>query len=474
MTFNSFSFLLLLPVIFSLYYCIPSKYHRQRNLYLLLASYLFYMSWKPLYVFFLLFVTLTTYFFPLLMNGRKDHSRRLVMWSGLIISILPLFLFKYHNFVDGNILLLLSKFGIHFCLPGLNWAIPIGISFFTLQAVGYMLDVYWHRIEAERDFLDYALFVSFFPSIVSGPINKAAVMIPQIKNPRPYFNYEKAVRGLKCLLWGMFLKVVVADRVGLYVWTVDVDFIHFSGSTCLLASVLYTIQIYADFAGYSLMALGVGKLVGIDVQENFRRPYFACSVTDFWHRWHLSLSMWLRDYVYIPLGGNRCRKVRCYCNILVTFLVSGLWHGANWTDIVWGLLHGLAQIIEKYMGWQRCNRNPLWHRLMKIFLTYVFVDFAFIIFRSPNLDFAFRMVGKICNLSDYGSIFVPDNTTIVYSALGILMLFIKDVTDEFFPSRFRLLDSGNLYVRWFSYVSLLVIIMLAGVFDASQFIYAMF
>src|SRR5574344_292715 len=270
MTFNSFSFLLLLPVIFSLYYCIPSKYHRQRNLYLLLASYLFYMSWKPLYVFFLLFVTLTTYFFPLLMNGRKDHSRRLVMWSGLIISILPLFLFKYHNFVDGNILLLLSKFGIHFCLPGLNWAIPIGISFFTLQAVGYMLDVYWHRIEAERDFLDYALFVSFFPSIVSGPINKAAVMIPQIKNPRPYFNYEKAVRGLKCLLWGMFLKVVVADRVGLYVWTVDVDFIHFSGSTCLLASVLYTIQIYADFAGYSLMALGVGKLVGIDVQENFQ------------------------------------------------------------------------------------------------------------------------------------------------------------------------------------------------------------
>lgn len=202
-------------------------------------------------------------------------------------------------------------------------------------------------MKAERNFLHYALYVSFFPSIVSGPINKASLILPQIKALRPYFDYSKAVAGLKCMLWGMFMKVVVADRVALYVDTVLPRYENYSGLSCFAASLLYSVQIYADFAGYSLMAIGVGRVLGFELAENFRRPYLSYSVTDFWRRWHISLSTWLKDYVYIPLGGSRCSRLRNYWNIIVTFLVSGIWHGANWTFIVWGLWHGVFQVVEK-------------------------------------------------------------------------------------------------------------------------------
>ena len=204
-----------------------------------------------------------------------------------------------------------------------------------------MLDVYYKKLNAEHDFMIYALFVSFFPCILSGPINKASLVIPQLKNLRVYFDYAKAVEGLKMLLWGMFMKVVVADRAALYVDTVLLNYENYTGTSCFIASLLYTIQIYTDFAGYSLMAIGVGKTLGFELTENFRRPYFAVSVTDFWHRWHISLSTWLKDYIYIPMGGSRCSKVRNYWNIFVTFLISGIWHGANWTKMATGMVVSL-------------------------------------------------------------------------------------------------------------------------------------
>ena len=232
-----------------------------------------------------------------------SHGKRLI-WMFVLLGLLPLLFFKYYNFLNESISEGLAAVGLQFTLPGLNWAIPIGISFYTFQAVGYVLDVYYGRISAERNFLNYALFISFFPSILSGPINKASLVLPQIKNLRTYFDYGKAVEGLKMILWGMFMKVVVADRVGLYVDTVLPSYMNYTGVTCFVASLFYTIQIYADFAGYSLMAIGVGKLLGFELTENFRRPYFAVSVTDFWRRWHISLSTWLKDYVYIPMGGS--------------------------------------------------------------------------------------------------------------------------------------------------------------------------
>ena len=389
------------------------------------------------------------------------------------MALIPLLIFKYYNFINDSIFEALSAVGLRFQLPGLNWAIPIGISFFTFQALGYMLDVYHKRIKVERDFMTYALFVSFFPSIVAGPINKASLVIPQLKAMRPYFDYGKAVEGLKYLLWGMFMKVVVADRVALYVDTVFPSYMNYTGVTCFFASILYTLQIYADFAGYSLMAIGVGKTLGFELTENFRRPYFAVSVTDFWRRWHISLSTWLKDYVYIPMGGSRCSKGRNYWNIFVTFLVSGIWHGANWTFIIWGIWHGVFQIMEKAIGQQKCEYG--WFgKSIKIIVTFLLVNFAWIFFRMPTLGDAVGMIGRIFDTSLAKTLYVSGFTDMAFVLFGVLLLLLKDVTDEFFPSRFKVFDNRHAVVRWGGYLLIMVAILLTGVFGADQFIYANF
>ena len=347
------------------------------------------------------------------------------------------------------------------------------ISFFTFQALGYFFDVYYKKIEAENDLLTYALFISFFPSILSGPINKASLVIPQLKNMRPYFDYGKAIGGLKMLLWGMFLKVVVADRVALYVDTVLPNYMNYTGVTCFIASIFYTIQIYADFAGYSLMAIGVGKVLGFELTENFRRPYFAVSVTDFWRRWHISLSTWLKDYVYIPMGGSKCSKMHNYWNIFVTFLVSGIWHGANWTFIVWGIWHGIAQIIEKAMGQQKCEYGWL-GKSVKIIITFLLVNFAWIFFRMPTLGDACGVIAHIFDVHQSMALEITSKHIFVLMMMGTILLFIKDWTDEFAPNRLKLFDNKNRLVRWASYLSVIILILLTGVFDAGQFIYANF
>lgn len=471
MIFNSFNFIILFPILFLLYYAIPAKYNKIRNIFLLVVSYLLYIQWKPIYALILLGITFVTFISAIAIEHSKNA--KLILTIGVIISLLPLAFFKYFNFVNDTISETLALIGLKFKLSGLNWAIPIGISFFTFQALGYLWDVYYKRQKAEHDFLSYALFVSFFPSILSGPINKATLVIPQIKKIRPYFDYSKAVEGLKMLLWGMFMKVVVADRVALYVDTVLPNYMHYTGISCFVASIFYTIQIYADFAGYSLMALGVGKTLGFELTENFRRPYFAYSITDFWRRWHISLSTWLKDYVYIPLGGSRCSKVRNYWNILVTFLVSGIWHGANWTFIVWGLIHGLFQIIEKMTGQQKCVYG--WFgRTIKIAITFLLVNFAWIFFRMPTLSDACGVIKRIFDFSQPLTFEIGSRHIFVLIVMGTTILFIKDLFDEFFPGRFQLFGSNNKIIRWLLYTSVLVLILLTGVFDAGQFIYANF
>lgn len=471
MIFNSFNFIILFPLIFLLYYAIPAKYTNGRNLFLLIVSYLLYLQWKPVYALILLGVTAITYFSALAIE-RTKYSKA-VLTLGVILALLPLFFFKYFNFINENISELLTLVGLKFNLTGLNWAVPIGISFYTFQALGYLWDVYYKRQEVEHDFLTYALFVSFFPSILSGPINKASLVIPQIKQLRQYFDYNKVVEGLKMILWGMFMKVVVADRVALYVDTVFPSYENFTGMSCLLASLLYTTQIYADFAGYSLMAIGVGKTLGFELTENFRRPYFAVSVTEFWHRWHISLSTWLKDYVYIPLGGSRCSRSRNYWNIFVTFLVSGIWHGANWTFIVWGCIHGVCQIIEKMLGQQKCNYG--WFgKSIKIFFTFIVVNFAWIFFRMPTLTDACCVIARIFDPSLPMTIYMHGFTATAFITFGLSMLIIKDVSDEFFPSKLQFFDNNNCIIRWASYLFIMVSIMLAGVFSSDQFIYANF
>lgn len=419
----------------------------------------------------LLGVTAATWATALLLE-RTVHPKR-VLIIGILLALLPLAFFKYFNFINQAISGLLSEIGLQFYLPGLNWAIPVGISFFTFQALGYLWDVYYKRQKPEHNFLTYALFVSFFPCILSGPINKASLILPQLHRTRPYFNYPKAVEGLKFILWGMFMKVVVADRAALYVDQILPGYTHYSGISCFIASLLFTLQIYADFGGYSLMAIGVGKTLGFEFTQNFNRPYFAVSVTDFWHRWHISLSTWLKDYVYIPLGGSRCSKARNYWNIFVTFLVSGVWHGANWTFIVWGCIHGVCQIIEKMLKQQRCNYDKV-GKATKIIITFFIVNFAWIFFRMPTLDDACNIIGRIFDFSLPKTLFLPSHSDMIFILMGAAMLFTKDFTDEFYPSRFQLFTNSKKSVRIISYMLVFIIIMLTGVFSADQFIYVNF
>ena len=471
MIYNSFFFIVCFPLLFLLYYLIPARCQKARNAFLLIVSYILYLKWKPVYALILFGVTCISYLTALRIERKREQSKR-TMVVGVIIGLLPLLFFKYYNFINEQVVALLSLFGLRYELQGLNWAVPIGISFFTFQAIGYVWDVYYKRIAAEQDFLTYALFISFFPSILSGPINKASMVIPQIKNLRPYFDYSKAVEGLRMILWGMFLKVVVADRMGLYVDTVLNNYVNYTGITCFAASFFYTIQIYGDFAGYSLMALGVGKLLGFELTENFRRPYFAVSVTDFWRRWHMSLSTWLKDYIYIPLGGSRCSKIRNYWNIFVTFLVSGIWHGANWTFIVWGIWHGLFQILEKMLGQQQC-RYGWFGKSIKIIVTFLLVNFAWIFFRMPTLADACGVLSRIFDTSLPMTFFSDSMTTMFFMVLGLLILLFKEVMDEFFiVQKERLL--GSLWFRWTSYFVILSLILLAGVLGSDQFIYANF
>jgi len=471
MLFNSLKFLLIFPLIFGIHWAIPAKYNQVRKLFLILVSYLLYMNWKPAFALVLLAVTFVTYGGGYLIDNQKlTKKRKHIVWIFALVGLFPLLVFKYYNFLNNSLTDVLAAIGLQFSLPGLNWAVPVGISFFTFQAVGYMLDVYHGRIKAEKNLIDYLLFVSFFPQIASGPISKADELLPQIKKER-VFNYVQAVSGLKYLLLGMFLKVVLADRAGIYVDTVFGAYEKFSGAGCALASVLYSIQIYADFAGYSLMAVGVGKIMGFDLINNFKRPYFAVSVTDFWRRWHISLTRWLTQQVYIPLGGSRCSKARNYWNIFVTFMVSGVWHGANWTFIVWGCMHGVFQIVEKAFGWNKKESKSI-VKALRILVTFTVVTLAWVVFRSPSIG---DTVGFMSRYFTSAGRFIADSSgsQLVYCFMALLPLVLYEFLVEFKPALYGRLMKRTV-IRWAAYLIMFTMIILVGVHDGSSFIYVSF
>lgn len=480
MAFNSFSFWLLFPFIFGLYWLIPAKWNLWRKIFLILVSYLLYMNWKPAFALVLLGVTFITYIGGQVFDSERVKNEKLIfsrrkwlIWLFALLGFLPLLIFKYYNFINNSLTEGLAAIGLKFSMPGLNWAVPVGISFFTFQAVGYMLDVYHQRVKVEKNLLDYVLFVSFFPQVTSGPISTAGELMPQIKATHK-FNYKQGKQGLKWLLWGMFIKLVVADRIGMFVDTVYGNYIHYNGTACFIASIFYTLQIYADFAGYSLMAIGIAATLGFNLINNFKRPYFALSVTDFWKRWHISLTRWLTYQVYIPLGGSRCSKPRTYFNIIITFLVSGIWHGANWTFIFWGVMHGVLQVIEKVLGWQKYEGHNIWVKAFRMLVTFLLVNLAWVFFRMPNIGDAFAVIGKM--FTDPGLFDIREgfgtSSGVLMALIGLLILAFKDIREEFFVSRIIWLN--NPIIRWACYVILFCLIISIGVLDSSQFIYVSF
>lgn len=474
MVFNSFQFLWLFPLIFAVYYAVvrfAGTWHHGRaaNLLLVIISYGVYAQWGLGYAAVMLGVTVVTYVSARLIERHNAYgSKRYLVVTGAVLALLPLLVLKYSG-------LLVDLAGIVYAPARsveVSLVAPMGISFFSFQALGYLFDVYRRRIEAEHDWWDYMLFVSFFPQILCGPISRAENLLPQIKAKRK-FCYPAAVEGLKMLLWGMFIKVVMADRLALYVDLVLGNYTVCSGTSCLMAMVMFTFQIYGDFAGYSLMACGVGRLLGFDLVNNFRNPYLAVSVTDFWRRWHISLSTWLRDYVYIPLGGSRCGRWRNRLNIIITFAVCGVWHGARLSYIVWGLLHGLLQVVEKFFGLGRRESRNVAVKVIRMVVTFVVINVTMLVFRMPTVADAWRCIVQI--FTDHGPLLLVNaRTTMVYCVASIAVVVAHDILTEYRPGSRVLMCSRNVVVRWGVYATLTVSIVMAGVLGSGDFIYLRF
>ena len=473
MLYNSFPFLLFFPITSLLYFAVPQ---RLRWIYLLFVSYFFYMNWNPAYA--LLMISLTIITFVGALAIEKQKNAKAILTTVLLGAFTPLIVFKYLNFINASIFEVLSFCGLRMEVPRLDLLLPVGISFYTFQTVGYVIDVYRKKISAERNIGLFALFVAFFPQIAAGPIGRAASLLPQFRQEHK-FNPDNISKGLKWMLWGYFMKVAIADRLALYTDAVMSNIEYHSGLSILVAAVFFSFQIYCDFGGYSLIALGCAKVLGFDLIINFQRPYMAKSVAEFWHRWHISLSTWFKDYLYIPLGGSRCGKWRTRTNLIITFLVSGLWHGANWTFIIWGGLNGIFQVIgniikpfkevcKKKFNFQDNSRTL---EVFNICSTFTLMTVAWVFFKANSLQDALVAVQKM--VVPIGKLYVPQLSTLLYCIMGLIILIPSDISQErkgYHP----LLENKNCIIRFTTYILLAVYILIFGVFDGGQFIYFQF
>lgn len=445
MLFNSLNFLIFFPCVIVLYFCLPVKI---KNFWLLLSSYYFYMSWNAKYGLLLLGCTAITYGAGIALQKINDteqspnqRKRKLILALSLFIIFGCLFIFKYLKFVLSNLQFIASKLGLFGNVPEFSMVLPVGISFFTFQASGYLIDVYRKEIYAERNFFRYALFISFFPQLVAGPIERSKNLLKQLDKTYE-FNFERLREGFLLMIWGFFLKIVIADRAALFVNCIYNDFSVHSGALLLLATVLFAFQIYCDFGGYSIIAMGAAKILGLELMDNFNCPYFSKSVQEFWRRWHISLSSWFRDYLYFPMGGSRCSRPRRYVNVMVVFFGSGLWHGSGWSYIIWGGLNGFYQIAgellrpirKKLMDLFSINPNSFSHKLFQINITFFLIAFSWIPFCANSFKESLGILKRIVwnfhpgsilgnNLYQYGL----DEKNFKLLAASILILLTADL-----------------------------------------------
>ncbi|NPD86987.1 MBOAT family protein [Lentimicrobium sp. L6] len=398
-----------------------------------------------------------------------------------IISVLfPLVFFKYFTDINIEMIQYMDGIGLRWPLPEIKHMLPIGISFYTFMAIGYTIDVYNEEIKAEKNIGILALFISFFPLILSGPIERAKNMIPQFKSLNA-IDFNSLSQGLRFILWGYFMKLVVADRIGIYVDTIFINFQQHNGSTIMFASFLYPFQLYTDLGGYSLIAIGVSKVLGISVMHNFNRPFFASSMSEFWRRWHISLISWLTDYLYTPLSFYfRSYKVwGIVIALMITFIISGIWHGAAMTFVVWGLLQGVFLSIEALSNNSKNEiekkynlKKRIWYNILGITITFVLFAVSQIFGRSNNLEMAVNILTRIFSTS--GALFIGPPSNFIYIIVGLLMVLLKDFADEYYPSKFQLFDNSNKIIRIFSFSLIFITILIIGVFDGGQFIYFQF
>lgn len=476
MLFNSFHFVIFFVVVTSLYFILAHKY---RWILLLASSCYFYMAFIPIYILILFFTILVDYFAGILLERTIGKKRKWFLIASLIANIGVLMGFKYYNFLSSNLSELLNSFGYKNTIPSLGIILPIGLSFHTFQAMSYTIEVYRRKQKAEHKLGIYALYVMFYPQLVAGPIERPQNLIHQFYEPH-HFEYDRIAEGLKLMLWGFFMKIVIADRLAIYVNTVYGNSLNHSGISLLLATIFFAFQIYCDFAGYSSIAIGAARVMGFNLMTNFNRPYFSTSVSEFWKRWHISLSSWFRDYMYISLGGNRVALPRWYFNLLFVFIVSGLWHGANWTFLVWGGLNGMYLIIAlmTIRIRQRINhvimldRLPGAQRFFQGSMTFLLICFTWIFFRANSIQDSFIIVKKILSFS--GPLFIDSPAQLIYCCFGIAFLILVEAKQEYFKEVHSFINSPSWIVRKLSYTLLIILILLFGVFDGGQFIYFQF
>ena len=491
MLFNSLNFIIFLASVVIIYYLLPKN--TWRKVFLLGSSYYFYACFDLTMLPILLAVTGVAYGYGRVRekqilkqvqnvdNGDNQHNGKGLLAFTIILLLLPLMAFKYLDFLMDSTADMLSLASLTVEMPDFELFLPIGISFYTFMAVGYVVDVYKGKVPVEKNLLDFALFVGFFPQIASGPIGRAGQLIPQLKEKQPLL-YKNLSAGVKMMLWGFFMKLVVGDRAGIYVDTVFGNYMHHNGVSLMLATFMYTVQIYCDFAGYSLIAIGAARTMGIELIENFRRPYFATSVADFWRKWHISLSTWFRDYVYFPCGGSRCSKPKMYRNLMITFLVSGLWHGAAYNFILWGGYHGVNQIFgrllqpakDKVRSILNIGDDSNVRRVLDIFMTFCLVAYGWMLFYAPDMQFIVDVT------KGYFSFEMPyiHQTTIFFFGIGFTILLLKDYKDEYLSD--KVTAFGQKYPKvsvacnYLKYALLSVLIVWIGVLGGGQFIYFKF
>lgn len=492
MLFNSFQFLLFFPIVTLLYFLLPYKF---RWFHLLVASCIFYMAFVPVYILILGFTIVVDYIAGIMIEDATGRRRKLFLVMSLVANIGVLAVFKYYNFFIGNINEVFSASGSAFHLPLLNILLPIGLSFHTFQAMSYTIEVYRGHQKAERHFGIYSLYVMFYPQLVAGPIERPQNLLHQFHEHHD-FNFEECKEGLKQMLWGFFKKIVIADRLALVVKTIFKHPENFDGPSLTIATLFFTFQIYCDFSGYSDIAIGAARVMGFKLMKNFNRPYFSKSISEFWTRWHISLSTWFKDYLYIPLGGNRVPTMRLYMNLSIVFLVSGLWHGANWTFIIWGALHafylvfGMATKKARVAMMQSVGikEHSTINNTLSMAITFLLASFAWIFFVSANLHDAlyvsthlFTGWGEVLSVSGIKSVItaVGGNDTIMGTfnvGLGtVLILFMEYVQYKTKDGpAINIVHNKPALIKWGYYSLLMVLILLIGVYDNQEFIYFQF
>lgn len=498
MLFNSVEFLVFFPIAAMGYYLIPHKY---RYLWLLACSYYFYSCWNPSYALLILFSTVITWLSGIVLEKvkgadfskeREVRYKKVCVCVSFCLNLAVLGYFKYADFLIQNINRVFKCIHLVYQMPAVDVLLPVGISFYTFQALSYTMDVYRNDIQAERNFFRYALFVSFFPQLVAGPIERSKDLLHQLREKHS-FSFEQIRSGFMLMLWGYFLKLVIADRIAIIVDTVYGDYNKYSGWYLIVASILFAFQIYCDFSGYSVIAMGAAEIMGFRLTDNFNAPYFSQSVAEFWRRWHISLSSWLRDYLYIPLGGSRKGNVRKYVNLMIVFLVSGLWHGAQWGFVVWGGVNGFYQIVgnllqpvrNRFVNFFRLKRETFSHKLYRVLVTFILIDFSWVFFRAHDIQVSIHIIKSILTAKNIWILFDDsllklglDWKNYILMLGSIIMLIFTDFCKCRKIVIRNVLCKQELWFRYLVVIGGILAILVLGIwgsgYNAESFIYFQF